>query len=467
MKNRKVFKLINSLQPKEKRKLDRWLEYELGEKQKAVHHLYKLLLKNAKVPIIWQALFPDRNLPEQPLQDLQLRRLENHLTERVSTFMAIEKFRKDESMRDLYLIKALNERPQEEVFVPEFNKIKKRIEGTKVKNGEYYQVRYLLEREYQYYRVKHNNKNYKLAPEYDKLLDTWWLHEKMRLANIMISRSAKADIVPSLAFALDHIEESEEYMEMPMLQIYWHQYKLHAENQETHIIPEWLWSYGSWLNPKEQRDILVNLTNFYTKAYNEQRDPYFREQLYLLLKWGIDQEIPFLDGYLPWSSYNLLCTLTFLIEPLEKSREIIETYKEKLSPKDQEEVYFYQLGNYYYRKKEFRNAIRILNQRFSRPPLERAGRILLLMCRYEYGDRVEIENEIRALIVWLERQSVFSHTVKQSNLNFLKVFNRLIQFQSQKDHKNLVASLAKEQNISNRSWLEKKIKELDSQLIFK
>ncbi len=465
MKNRKVFKLINSLQPKEKRKLDRWLDYELGDKQKAVHQLYKLLLKNAKVELVWQELFPDRTMPEQPLQDLQLRRLENHLTERIGTFMAIEKFRKDESIRDLYLIKALNERPQEEVFVPEFNKIKKRLESTKVKNGDYYQVRYLLEIEFQYYRVKHNNKNYKLAPEYDKLLDTWWLHEKMRLANITLSQAAKTEIAPTLAFALDHIEKMEDYMEMPMLQIYWHQYKLHAENLETHIIPEWLWNYGSWLNPKEKRDMLVNLTNFYTKAFNEKREPYYREQLYLLLKWGIDQEIPFLDGYLPWASYNLLCTLTFLIEPLEKSREIIETYKEKLSPKDQEEVYYYQLGNYYYRKKEYRNAIRILNQRFSRPKLERVSRLLLLMCRYEYGERVEIENEIRAVIVWLDRQTVFSETIKQGNLNFLRIFNRLIQDQSPKSQKNLQKSLAQESNISNRSWLEAKINELKPQVI--
>lgn len=465
MKNRKVFKLISSLQPKERRKLDKWLAYELSEKQQAVHELYKLLLKNADIKLIWKVLFPNRKYPEQALQDVQLRRLENHLTERISTFMAIEKFRKDEAMRDLYLIKALNERPQEDVFVPEFNKIKKRLEATRVKNGEYYQIRYLLEREYQYYRVKHNNKNYQLAAEYDELLDTWWLHEKMRLANIMLSKESKAQISPSLKFALNYIGETEDYMELPMLQIYWHQYKLHAENLETHIIPEWLWNYGTWLNPKEQRDILVSLTNYYTKTYNEKKDPYFRDQLYLLVKWGVDQEIAYLDGYLPWSTYHLLCTLTFMIEPLEESREIIERYKDKLSPVDQEEVYPVHIGNYFYKKGEFRNAIRILNQRFSRPTLERAGRTLLLMSRYEYGERVEIENEIRALTVWLDRQTTFSASLRQSNLNFLKIFNRLINYQSHKDQKPLHEGLAKERNIANRKWLEKKITEINPQLI--
>jgi len=370
-------------------------------------------------------------------------------------------------MRDLYLIKALNERPQDDVFVTEFNKIKKRLEATKVKNGEYYQVRYLLEREYQYYRVKHNNKNYRLAAEYDKLLDIWWLHEKMRLANIMLSQEVEPEIQPSLKFALNHIEKTPTYLEMPMLQIYWHQYKLHAEQLETHLIPEWLWNYGTCLNLKEQRDILVNLTNYYTKTYNEKRDPYFRDQLYLLLKWGIDQEISFLDGYLPWATYHLLCTLTFLIEPLEKSREIIEEYKEKLSPKDQEEVYYFHLGNYFYRKKDFRSAIRILNQRFSRPKLERAGRTLLLMCRYEYGERVELENEIRALMVWMERKTVFPETIRQSNINFLRIFNRLINYQRIKDKEQLQNSVKNGQNISNRKWLEKKIMALSPQLVSK
>lgn len=464
MKNRKVFKLINSLQPKEKRKLDKWLEYELSEKQQAVHTLYRLLIKNEKVDIVWQELFPDRDLPAQPLMDLQLRRLENHLTERIGSFMAIEQFRKDEAMRDLYLVKALNERPQEDIFVPEYNKIKKRLEARKVKNGEYFQIRYLLEREYQYYRVKHSSKNYRLAPEYDKFLDTWWLHEKMRIANITISHEHEAESSPSLSFALNHIEDSQEYMDMPMLQIYWHQYKLHTENLETHIIPEWLWNYGSWLNAKELRDIHINLTNYYIKKANQSKDPYFRNQLYFLVKWGIDHDISLLDGYLSWSSYHLLCTLTFMIEPLEKSKKIIEHYKEKLSPKDQEEVYSYHLGNYYYQQKDFRNAVRILNQRFSRPSLERVGRILLLMCRYENGERVGIENEIRALIVWIERQASFPESVKNGSIGFLRALNRLINY-SPKQKKILLESLENEKYISNLKWLKSKVAERDSQLV--
>ncbi|MEL6650960.1 MAG: hypothetical protein AAFQ87_09185 [Bacteroidota bacterium] len=462
MRKRKVFQLIESLQPKERRKLEKWLEYELSEKQESVLHLYRLLIKHTNIKKVWKGLYPERSIPDKPLQDVQFRRLENHLTERIGTFLAIRQFRKDESMRDLYLIKALNERPKEEIFLPEFNKIKKRLESTRVKNGEYYMLRYLLEREFQYYRVKHKSQNYSLDPEYDALLDTWWLHEKIRIANIGISRGRKEKPSPILAFAMQLIREEDRYQEMPMLQIYQQQYNLHVHDEESHQIPEWLWLFRDWLNPKERYDIFVNLTNYYIKKHYQTKDPYFRKQLYLLDKWGIDEKINFLDGYLTWTSYHIFCTMALVYEPIEEFLNIIDSYKELVSPTDREEVYQFHLGKYHYAIRDYRNAKRAFNQRFSRPVLERAGRTMLLVCRYENGERVELENEIRAFSVWLERQASLSKALTKSSLNFLKALSKLIDYQENKHREYLSRVIESESNITNKNWLKEKFREVDS-----
>ncbi|MFK7926473.1 MAG: hypothetical protein AB8H47_31280 [Bacteroidia bacterium] len=460
MKKRKVFKLINSLQPKEKRKLDRWLEYELSDKQQAVHDLYRLLIKDAKLNVVWEALFPDRKMPAQALQDQQLRRLENHLTERISTFIAIEQFRKDESIRDLYLIKALNERPQLDAFVSEFNKVKRRLESKAVKNSEYYQALYLLEKEYQYFRVKSQPKNYRIPEEYDELLDIWWMHEKMRLANVYLP-VGQPNYFPqegsSLAFAMQLIDNEERYQNMPMLQIYLQQFRLHTQDAENHDIPEWLWTYGSWMQPKEKRDMLVNLTNYYVHKTNQTGEMYYRQQAYLLMRWGIDSKITLLDGYLPWNTYHILCTLIFQFEELEASRILIEQYKTLLPEADQEPIYAFQLAGYYFRKQQYRRTIQTLNQRYKYPSIEKSARTFILLARYEIGERIELENEIRALKVWINRQEGLTPTIKFSSILFLKLFEALIIAYQVIDFNELLQKVEEAKNISNRDWLKKQI----------
>lgn len=459
IQSRKVGKLLSTLNGREIKKLDKWLELEISERQIEVLHLYQSIREEVSVDKMWKRLFPDRSLPEAPFQDVQLRRLENHLTTRIEQFLAIQAFLLDDNQRDLYLVKALNQRTPQEIFPKEFRKIWKRAEKQSLRDASYYRLLYDLEKENQFFQLKHRKG--KLPPSrefYNDMLDAWWLHEKLRMEilNLNDNRTDDSEAHDRLlqsAFTL--IESKPLFAQMPVIGIYLRLYKLLAYGEENSELMEWFWNYSQYLEPSERKDVFTLMLNYYLKQAYESGQRFYRKQVFHLYDYGLQQGLLFRDGFLLWRAYRGIFNLKIEFESPENTLAFIEEYKSRVPRVDREEVYQFCIGEFHFKQGNFRKAIRTFNQRFRHLSNEVSARLLLIRSRYELGERVELENNLRAFRYYMERKQV-NALVKANVQNSLHFLEQLIRVYQLDELKQLKIEIDGAEPLNDRDWFLEK-----------
>ena len=110
-------------------------------------------------------------------------------------------------------------------------------------------------------------------------------------------------------------------------------------------------------------------------------------------------------------------------------------------------------------EKDFKGAVKYLSKRFSRVEWELRARKSLILIRYERGEREELENEIRALVLYLGRKEGIHPKVIRSFQNDLKLINKLIKIFKSKDLLSLKAEVENTKSLSDRKWFLEKIEE--------
>ena len=464
IETRKVFKLLSTLHSRERKKLDRWLAYEISEKQVEVLYLYELIKARACPRKIWERLFPDRTMPDDPFQDNQFRRLENHLTTRIEKFLAIQAFLLDDSQRDLYLIKALNQRTPQDIFPTEFRKIWKRAEKQPVRDASYYRLLFELEKENQFFQLKHRRG--KKAPSrefYHNMLEAWWLHEKLRMEILNLNDQTvnqSPGHIHLLESVFELIEENPLFAEMPVIGIYLRLYKLLAFGDENRELLEHLWLYSDYMEPSERKDVFTLILNYYVRKSFESKEVFYREQLYLLYDWGLGKGLLFRDGFLLWRAYRGIFDLKLEFEDFDSTLHFLEEYKNHVPKLDREEVYSFCMGRLHFKRKEFRQALRYFLPRFRHLSNEISARLWLIRTRYELGNRVELENDLRAFRMYMDRKTTVDAMVKANVQNSLHFIDQLIRLYRPEELEKLRNQIQAADTLSNQEWFLEKVAEI-------
>jgi len=200
------------------------------------------------------------------------------------------------------------------------------------------------------------------------------------------------------------------------------------------------------------------LLNFYTKKVNETGKTKYLETLYQLHQWAMEKKIVFVDGYLAKGSFKNFVTLGLKLHKYDEIESYINKYIKHLSIQEQIDALDYNLGQLYFAKKKFPQALKKFNKQFKDASYELATRLYALQSLYEMGDRKELGKPIQNFKRYLKRQKNLRPTTRKALINHLTLFAKLIKANTWDDYEDLEHEIEATQPINNPAWLLEKCK---------
>lgn len=459
-KTRTVELTFELLKPKEKEQFQYFLESKTGDKQHKVYLLFEALDQALPIKQLWTKVFPRMVFPKDPFSNIKYRKLEFKLCAYIEEFLAIQAFRQSKSTRDLFLIKALNNRDAGKLFEAKLKKTRLRLEKKTVRDETYFRSQYLLERENQHYLYKQLLKvKGSIAPSLSKAFEIYWLHEKFRLAIANLNHKQVTGIeVPAPFFqeilSYARMFPKEEY---PVLYIYRTLYETFADALVNQDLFSLIYTHKELFDEDALKDIYATTLNYYVRLINSTNSPEFLEKLFEHYRWGIENRLVFRDNVLAWDYYKNFVTIGLHLKKYKFTREFIEEYKVFLPDDHREEAYRFSLAQYHFTQYNFKECIKLLNLKFFNVYYEIQARFLALQAHYELGTDADLLRSLRSLRVFIGRQKTLSKAKKNLEANRVKLFEKLVKAFTKKNYEQLYEEILNDHSIGNRQWLLEKI----------
>jgi len=478
--NSKLIDLYRTLDTIEKRRFAEYVESPFFNSNKQVvllnSYIANLLEKDEQSPIykkkIYIRLFGKQKYVEQKVSDTM-----TFLMRLLESYISQIRFEKIKLVQKEFLLTELRERNLDKHFISNSNDYRKLLEK-KNQDASFYHERYILERELDHYFIKKEvrKSNESLQAKSDNL-DIYYLSEKLKDLCEMENRKniIGAEYNPKMkSEVLEHIKHNQKlYKSIPIVHIYYTILLCLTEPKKSDHFLELkseLKKHADHFSREEARQMYDHAQNYCIKRINSGESD-FLEQLFSIYESLLENRVIFEGAYLSQWDYKNIVSVAMRLNKFDWTKQFIENFKKHIAPDSRENAYEYNLASYYYSKKDYRDALKLLQKvEFTDVFYHLGAKSMLLKMYYELEEVEPFYSLVDAFKVYLLRNkkiSVYQRTVHQNLVKYTKnafdlklkgpVPSRTIY---EKAIQKLKDKINKEKNITNLQWLQEQVNEL-------
>ncbi len=165
------------------------------------------------------------------------------------------------------------------------------------------------------------------------------------------------------------------------------------------------------------------------------------------------------NGALSKFTYNNVLMTFLALEEWNSALEFLEQYRDQLPPKEQDNIYRYNLAVYRFRKGEFDETLELLrNVNFPDPMYNLESRKMLLKIYYEQGAFDALDSLLENLFTWLRRHSEIGYQ-REMYRNLARFTGRLLRLppNDREGASRLVQKIRDTPLVAERAWLLEKV----------
>jgi|GEM_PF-6133751 len=487
--DRKLWRLVKLLSDKDLERLDWFLDQEENADRKKMMFQILGFIKEGKTPEeVALILFPKVKNP-----DGRLRKVSFYLTDYIECFWlmedALRKKSLESEMRNSYQIAVMYRTKGElDLWIHRIKKMLATLEKYPGRDRFFHFWMYRIRMQMVIYSILTKNKDLgKQIKGLNDTHDTWWGLSK--LVNNWIADSYKSIFVGQdlesrfsslvidsyLVFDKDLKESDlgrESYLEPlpsdPLLKFYC-DFQLFLDSREESRAEEFLAllpANKEKLDPDSYQLIYSILQNFYAKKINlhPSNIQYYASKLFELYLQGLESDFLLTNGRLRSGIYVNIISAGLYANRLDKSRELLESEEllKKLPEEEREETHLLCLSTYAFYARDYKGVLELLEDKsFDSKIYDIYARIRILMTRYELGERVSLENEVRSVTAFI-RTKKLSKRREAPFINFTRIFSRVLKMNP--NRKKLLLRLEREiegesmlDALYQRKWLYEKV----------
>jgi len=341
--------------------------------------------KNCDRQQIWKKIFPNEKYDYPHLALLftySLRLLER--------FFAVEKLETHDTEGQFLTAEYLRERQLFKQYDKNQKTIAKQLDNAEFRDAEYYFQQYLFakERDQKYLRITQKREDDGLQ-EKQSSLDVWFMAMKLRDACEMRMRQRyfgeeyKVGLLSEILVKIK--SQATDYQNIPAVFIYYLVYELLvSEAQEDYfILKDKVEKEAAFFSKSELQNIYNYLQNFCIQQINKGESTFLKE-IFIIYQSQIKRELIFdKNGILAEWHYKNIVTTGLRSNAFSWVRSFIEDYKVRLSPTVAENAYSFNLANYFFATKKYRDVLPLLIQvEYSDMRYKLDARALLLRTYY-------------------------------------------------------------------------------------
>jgi hypothetical protein len=475
--------ILSKFSPKEFKEFGEFVKSPFFNKNIHVKHLYDYLKKfypdfNDKrldKVVVFENIFEGKKY-----NDGFLRTVIYNIGKLAEDYLAYVNFRKDDLNRGINLLKELNERKLEKVFLKYYSEIEEDIDSLKYQNPDFFFKKYELQNQKEIYMdwSKFKQKDFKnyttnTLTFIDDELTSYYLSKALNHYRFMLDKN----LYEQVEYNFDFIEHIMEFL-LKKDKYFRDKIKIKLHLYEVLLIKEKKEEYYRIL-----KDIFINEKNSLEKSdlYSLHNilqsycvyQSYYNSQIYLkerfeLFKICIDEKLYSATEHIYFDDLmfgNIVNTGTS-VKDLIWTESFIEQYKDAIAPDNADVVVNYSYARLHFAKGDFEKALWYLNsiKTIKHIQYKLPVRDLTLICFYELNLLNQSVYQLDSYRHFLTNNKSFLSDIRfERIMNFLKFYTKLVKNKEKGNIKELVKlkdEFESVNNITEKKWLSEKIKEL-------
>lgn len=467
MQNSILVQVFRSLNKKEIRELRKFVRSPFFNQREDVIQLFDFLADHSEASAeklektkVFPHIFPEGGAYD----DSQMRYAMSFLLDAIRQYLAYREMNSDEVFTQIHLIRALRKKSLDSLFEKEWAGALALQEKQPYRNVRYHYHNYLLYQEhYDQLSLQQRSGDLHLQ-EMSNHLSTFYIADILRQSCIMLTHQNMSQQRYHLALLSEILPvlERGEFMDIPLVAIYYHAYRAlnnPAEDQYFQTLKQLIETHWKHFPESEIRDIYMLALNYCIRKINGGESRYMREA-FDLYRSGLENRVLFENGILTKYTYKNAMTAGLWLQEFDWVRRFLDEYKEYLHPRERENTYRYNLANYYFRKPDYDQAMKLLQQVEFRDVLYNLdARRMLLRIYYELEEYDPLMSLLDSFSTYIRRQREVGYH-KDNYLNLIRFVKKMLN-SNLRDHKvrqQIREEIEQTHALAERSWLMEQLK---------
>ncbi|MBN8584498.1 MAG: hypothetical protein J0M37_05330 [Ignavibacteria bacterium] len=475
--------ILSKFSVKEFKEFGEFVKSPFFNKNIHVKHLYEYLKKfypefkdkNLDKQIVFEKLFGDKEY-----NDGFLRTVIYNLGKLAEDYLAYINFRKDDLNRGLNLLKELNERKLEKVFLKYYNEIEEDINSITFHDPDYFFKKYELQNQKEIYMdwTKFKQKDFKnyttnTVTYIDDELTSYYLSKALNHYRFMLDKNMYEQIEHNFDFIehiMDYLLTKDNYFrEKLKIKLHLYEVLLIKEKKEEHfeILKDIFYTSFNNLSRSDLYS-LHNILQSYCVYMGYNNKPGYIQTRFELYKICIEQKLYAAAEHIYFDDlmFGNIVSTALAVSEFKWAEDFIEEYKSMLSPENTDVVINYSYSRLHFSKGDYEKALLFINsiRTIKHIQYKLPVRDLTLKIYYELGMLVQSAYQIDSYRHFLNNNKMSLSDERFARiLNFLKFYTRLVKIKeknSSKDLLKLQEDIESTPNTLERSWLINKTGEI-------
>ncbi len=477
MTDSKIYQIVTQLKRIEQNRLRKYVQSPYFNANDTLVVLLDILLQhqqqNGKAPEltkqdIWTKL-PDT---QGDFNDLRFRKHCSDLLSLTENFLSQEVYERDKLQQASYLIEAVTQHKLDKLYTNAERNAEVESQRYPYRTSEYYFKQYQIQKNL--YDLKDADINRAEKSNIELIinnLDYFYLAEKMRWYNTILSRKKLISHEYNLLFVdeiIQHLQKYE-YKEIPPISISFLIYQTYIDSDDdTHYytLKKSLQENERLLPQSDNKSNYFYLLNYTLKKQN-QGSVSFPKEFLELFKYLLNTDFLLENGQFdPWLFRNAV-TIALRLGEYKWTEEFLDNYKNKLPVDQQENAVRYNYGMLYLYQKRYEKAIPLFNAvEFNDLAYNLNSKAALITIYYELDE----DNALMALMdsyrTFLNRHKEITNDRRMLYLNLIKYTKKLLKLMpgDKTEIEKIRAEIEedkKKTGIASLRWIYDKLAELE------
>lgn len=458
------------LSKQEKEKFQNWLKLELAGREPLVLAMAVFLERNE-----------EEDLSVSPL--LENRVIRSKLLHKIQEFIAIETFKKDQAQKDLYFMRAIRERKQEQHFPKFHKKARKRLSKQYAPSANYFHYLFQFEWFNHVYAIQHTPRKEEKEDFIERRTHyfvQWIKHELALLSLHFFQTKPQSENFAELLHWLGkrkYDKKTTEELELffAMKDLFGQAAGVLASTELEHKVLSTLQHSYAVSKSKSFTDLQFMAINYFIQKADDKPSKTSYLQLLELYEWLLKNKlVPFTVQTFRTISMTYM-NLAYLQKEtkdqqiyLDEAQSFMQKHKSRLPEEEQEYAYTFMQAMQDFIQKKYRQVIKgdlFRSSEKTDPHYEYGYQFILLQSEYELNEIEELLPNLRYLGDRIRRRQGLSDRTKTIHANRIRFFRKLLQKNDWEDLKKLKEDIKKTRHLGGRVWILEKVQEKIDQFL--
>lgn len=391
--------------------------------------------------------------------DGKMRHLMTYLLEVIRECLAWQEWSSDHTEVNLHFCRALKKMGLDDFYEKELERARMALDKPPLRHDGYYFHKFELEQEVWELRRQKQRSGLGNVQEMNTAFGVFVAVHSLRQGCTLLAQKALANVsvtVPYLSETL-RLAAQGAFQNIPAVEA-WHTAYLALQecDHETHFdrLKMHLEQHGDVFPNTDLRDLYILALNVCIRRINAGDKKHIREA-FDLYRAGLQRSVFLENGWLSKFTYRNVLNIAVALQEWDWALAYLQEFQAYLPPKERENIFKYNLATFYFRKKDYQQALALLPYVELRDILENFdSRRMLLIMYFEQKEWQALAYLLDSFGIYLQRHKEGGYH-REMYLNLVRFLKKMLAqpIQNEEERSSIRVEIMETAHLAEREWL--------------